>query len=112
MVAENYDEVVFTNPIESMYIQLLRIQNLPPILTYSQQKHFAEYSDYEHVAVLLEAQKFLQQELATTKERLLAVDQDLQTVDEALRDVQDAKNRKSAPGRPRNSGPPAKKAKS
>lgn len=63
------------------------------------------------MAVLLEAQKFLQQELATAKERLRAVDQDLQTVDEALRDVQDAKNRKPAPGKSRSTGPPTKKAK-
>jgi hypothetical protein len=126
VVAEFYDEVVFTDPIESFYSQLLRLGSLPLITSYSQQAHFTSFTDTEDAAALVEAQKFLQQELAVVKERLLLVDQDMQQVDEDLRHVKElpppsrkqdvAARRVAVPGPPRPSGPlagppPAKKAK-
>jgi hypothetical protein len=60
-------------------------------LEYSQQDHFEQFVDNDDLQALLEAQKFLKQELVTVKERLLTVDVELQQVGEGLREVQERK---------------------
>jgi hypothetical protein len=62
-----------------------------PKLEYSQQDHFEQFVDNDDLQALLEAQKFLKQELVTVKERLLTVDVELQQVGEGLREVQERK---------------------
>ena len=74
VVSESYDEVVFTDPTEAFFSQLLKVGQLPP-LQYSQQEHFQTFSDGPDSLALLEAQKFLQKELATAKDRWLSVDE-------------------------------------
>jgi predicted RNA-binding Zn ribbon-like protein len=62
-----------------------------PKLPYSQEAHFEQFFDTDDFQTLLEAQKFLKQELVKVKERLLTVDAELQQVDEGLREVQQRK---------------------
>jgi YEATS domain-containing protein 4 len=90
VVAETYDEVVFTDPTESFYGQLMQLSSATK-LEYSQQDHFEQFVDNDDLQALLEAQKFLKQELVTVKERLLTVDVELQEVGEGLREVQERK---------------------
>jgi hypothetical protein len=90
VVAETYDEVVFTDPTESFYGQLMQLSSATK-LEYSQQDHFEQFVDNDDLQALLEAQKFLKQELVTVKERLLTVDVELQQVGEGLREVQERK---------------------
>jgi hypothetical protein len=90
IIAETYDEVVFTDPTESFYGQLMQLSSATK-LQYSQQDHFEEFVDTDDFQALLEAQKFLKQELVTVKERLLNVDVELQQVGEGLREVQERK---------------------
>jgi hypothetical protein len=97
VVAEYYDEVVFTNPTESFYGQMMRLSSAPT-LQYSQQAHFGKFADNDDFQALLEADKFLKQELTTVKERLLLQDGELAEVDEGLREVQERKA--SQPSRP------------
>ena len=88
VVAESYDELVFTNPTETFFGQLQQLANQPPLLEpYSQQKHFQKFSDTQDFQALLAAQRFLQQGISRVKERLQAVDTDLAQVDEALRET-------------------------
>lgn len=89
MVAESYDEVVFTDPTELFFSQLQRLKSSPSLNSYSQQAHFLTYSDTEDFKSLLEAKKFLEQELATVKEKLRTVDSELQQADEGLRGAQE-----------------------
>ena len=90
VVAESYDEVVFTEPTEKFFRQLQRLSSAPPI-EYSQQNHFQQFSDTEDVHALLEAQKFLQSELTHVKERLRLAEADLAQVDEDLRHAQETR---------------------
>jgi hypothetical protein len=60
-------------------------------LEYSQQDHFEQFVDTDDFQTLLEAQKFLKQEMVTVKERLLTVDVELTQVGEGLREVQERK---------------------
>jgi hypothetical protein len=60
-------------------------------LQYTQEDHFEQFVDTDDFQALLEAQKFLKQELVTVKERLLTVDVELQQVGEGLREVQERK---------------------
>lgn len=114
-MAETYDEVVFTDPTETFYGQLMQLSSAPTV-EYSQEAQFGKFSDTEDFHALLEAQKFLEQELASVKERLLNVDGELVQVDEGLREVQERKvnaaaQRKAAPRGPSASAPPTKKVK-
>ena len=84
VVAESYDEVVFTNPTEPFWEQLQTVSRLPA-LQYSQQDHFPRYADTDDAQALLEAQKFLQGQLATVQARMQAVNAELQATDEAIR---------------------------
>jgi hypothetical protein len=54
---------------------------------YSQSKHFARFSDNEDVLALIEAQKFLQQQLGTTKDRYRRLTNELEEVDIELANV-------------------------
>lgn len=107
--------MVFTDPTEAFFQQMKKLAALPPV-EYSQREHFGKFSDDACVQALLEAQKFLQSELATTKERLLLVDQDLDQVDEALRQAAESAqaraNKRSATSAPHPATTPVmKKAK-
>jgi YEATS domain-containing protein 4 len=85
VVAETYDEVVFTDPHESFFQQLQAVREAPSVETeYSQHKHFTKFSDTDDVHALLEAQKFLHQQLRDAKERLKNVDDDLAEVGDGL----------------------------
>jgi hypothetical protein len=87
VVAESYDEVVFTDPTEPFFAQLQRliVNPLPPI-EYSQRDHFGKFSDHDLCTALIEAQKFLQGELSGVKQRLLTIDDEMLQVDNALRE--------------------------
>ena len=111
VVAENYDEVVFTNPTETFFQQLQSVGRAPPV-SYAQEDHFPEYSDSKEVKLLLEAHRFLQDELALAKERLLQVDGDLAQVDEALRQQQDKRKKAAAAAAKAGSTKPAARSKS
>lgn len=88
VVAESYDEVVFTNPTEIFFEQLQKVSQLPT-LEYSQQEHFPTYTDTEDAQALIEAQKFLQRELAAIHERRKIVDETLQATDIEIRQAQE-----------------------
>jgi hypothetical protein len=87
VVAESYDEVVFTDPTEPFFAQLqgLIVNPLPPI-EYSLRDHFGKFSDHDLCTALIEAQKFLQGELNGVKQRLLTIDDEMLQVDNALRE--------------------------
>lgn len=121
VVAENYDEVVFTDPHETFYRQLMRISVVPKVES-SQQEHLQKiFSDKENFLALMEAQKLLQEELAKAKQRFRLVSEELQAVDQELSATQhqqqqrDAASKKSKAAAQRKSKPsssqPSKKAK-
>ena len=88
VVAENYDEVVFTDPNETFFQQLMRISVVPKI-EYSQQDYLQKvFSDNEDFLVLMEAQKVLQEELAKAKAQFRVVSEELQSVDQAVATAQ------------------------
>jgi hypothetical protein len=90
VVSEIYDEVVFTDPNESFFQQLIEVRKVPSIESeYSHHEHFTQFSDTDDVHALLEAQKFLQQQLLEAKQRLKAVDDALEQVDGELEAVHD-----------------------
>jgi hypothetical protein len=90
VVSEIYDEVVFTDPNESFFQQLIEVRKVPSIESeYSHHEHFTQFSDTDDVHALLEAQKFLQQQLLEAKQRLKAVDDALEQVDGELEAVQE-----------------------
>lgn len=93
MVAERYDEAVFTNPHESFYRQLMRISIVPKVTSQDSkvQASFFEYSDADDFNKLVEAQNFLQKELSVVKERLKLINADMEQVDDALLQVAEIK---------------------
>jgi hypothetical protein len=85
VVAETYEEVVFTEPHEDFFRQLQAVREAPTVETeYAQYRHFAQFSDTNDVLALLEAQKFLHQQLRDAKERLKTVDDELAEVKDDL----------------------------
>lgn len=91
VVSEKYDEVVFTNPKATFHQCLLNghLKNnkkLPyplsnePLVT----EHFRTYGDEAEVKVMLEAKRFLEEELRNVKDRLLRVDAELEEVKHEL----------------------------
>lgn len=81
VIAESYDEVVFTDPKESFFRQLLHIPKAPKVES-SQQKSLTEcFPDNTDFLALVGAQKFLQEELATVKERFQVVSEEYDVVD-------------------------------
>jgi hypothetical protein len=88
VVAETYDEVVFTDPNETFFRQLTQVAVAPKI-EFPHLQHVRQiFSDQEDFLALLEAKKFLEGELARVKERFQVVSEDLLTVDQALVKVQ------------------------
>ena len=93
VVAEVYDEVVFTDPKESFFQSLLKVADLPkiPFPDDAVQACVQRYSDEDDFQALLEAQKFLQKELQQVKARMKMTNEEMEQVDAALRDVLEAK---------------------
>lgn len=101
VVAESYDEVVFTDPKESFYRQLIRISHAPKVQStdHEVQACYKRYSDEDDFQQLLEAQNFLSKELVQVKERMIMVNGDLEHVDKALIEIQEAKKATAANNR-------------
>jgi deoxyribose-phosphate aldolase len=101
IVAESFDEVVFTDPKEFFYQQLIRISSAPKMQSTDPevQACYKRYSDEDDFQKLLEAQNFLNKELAQVKERLKMVNEDLEQVDRALIEVQETKKAAAASSR-------------
>ena len=73
---------MFTNPNESFFLDVLSISDTPSIeQEYTQFKHFTKFSDTADMHVLLEAQKFIQQQLQIIKERYCRLNEELEAVD-------------------------------
>jgi hypothetical protein len=110
VVAETYDEVVFTNPTEVFFQTLERVAKVGTI-EYTQQDHFTEFSDTDTVQALLEAQKWLQSELTTVKERVRVANEDLHKVESELLGISSvpALNNKAAARSPATRNRPASK---
>lgn len=104
VVAEKYDEVVFTNPTETFFKRLQSIAHAPTI-KYKHDEHLHNYTDTEDMKALLEAQKFLQGELAMVKERLSQIDGELTQVDDALRRQHEERKSKAISSSSRSSIP-------
>jgi YEATS domain-containing protein 4 len=82
VVSELYDEIVFTNPSESFFRDVLAINDVPSIEhEYTQSKYFTKFSDTADMHTLLEAQKFIEQQLQITKERYVRLNEELEAVD-------------------------------
>ena len=90
VIAESYDEVVFTNPTEVFFRMLQAVRDAPTIEEeYSQHKHFGQFSDTEDVHALLEAQKFLRDQLRTARERLKAIKEGaIELEDEVVKEIE------------------------
>lgn len=90
VVAEKYDEVVFTNPKADFHQSLMSAhtskRKLPYPLSNEQSvaEHFRTYGDEEDVKTMLAAKKFLEGELRKVKDRLLNVDVELEQVKHSL----------------------------
>ena len=92
-----YDEIVFTDPTETFYKQLLQVSSLPTILLKEDrvQEGLATHSDEQTFQALLEAKKFLEKEITGVRERFEQVEGEMVQVDHALRIGQEkARNRK------------------
>lgn len=98
VLAEHYDEVVFTDPNETFYRQLMQTSLAPKIQSgeANVQKSFGVYSDADDFHKLVEAQNFLSKELQTVKERMRIAPEELQQVEDGLREVQEAKKASSS----------------
>ncbi len=117
VLAENYDEVVFTEPSESFFRSLTQITAVPP--SAGEEISFAkettksrkiptstssnwkdhlniDYSDEKDFLALIAAQKFLKDELAGVKQRFQLITDDLVTVDQKLLLAQQQKQREAA----------------
>lgn len=98
VVAETYDEAVFTDPNEAFYQQLQRVAIVPPVKSNEEkvQELFPKYSDNDDFQKLVEAQRFLERELSSVKERMKLATEEGEQVDVALREVQEAKRADTA----------------
>jgi len=89
VVAEKYDEVVFTNPKTEFHQSLLeghKRKKLPYPLSNEQSvlEHYRTYGDEGDVKAMLAAKQFLEGELRSVKDRLLRVDVELDEVKRSL----------------------------
>lgn len=101
VVSETYDEVVFSDPTEVFYKQLLQVSELPVVHLKEDRVQGAlkPYSDEQQFLALLEAKKFLERELVTVKSRFQLVESESKLVDAAIREVQERnKTRKAQRG--------------
>jgi len=90
--SEVYDEVVFTDPTETFHRQLTQATMFGtiPLVTSQEpaaQKYFLPYSDEDDFKCLLEAQKFLENELMVVKDRILRADCAANELDAAMMEV-------------------------
>jgi YEATS domain-containing protein 4 len=116
VLAETYDEVVFTDPSESFFRALTQIPTMPKLdpsmedddneeeegqtdsNKRSSRKNHVEYmntlySDQEHFLTLIAAQKYLQDELGKVKRRFQIVSEEIATVDQKMISMQQQKQR-------------------
>ena len=87
VVAEKYDEVVFTNPKYEFHKALAdghKKLSYPLSKEQSVMDHFRTYGDEEDVKTMLSAKQFLEGELKNVKDRLLRVDAELEEVKHSL----------------------------
>ena len=89
VVAEKYDEVVFTNPKYEFHKALAdghkkKKLSYPLSKEQSVMDHFRTYGDEEEVKTMLSAKQFLEGELKNVKDRLLRVDAELEEVKHSL----------------------------
>lgn len=82
MIAEFYDEVVFTNPTETFFRQL---QQMTQQLEDNEDAPLREWNDQDDVNALIEAQKYLQEQVPLLRERLEVVNTELKSVEDELR---------------------------
>lgn len=90
--SEVYDEVVFTDPTETFHRQLTQATiagNVPLVSSHEPtvQKYLLPYSDEDDFKSLLEAQKFLENELMVVKDRILRADCAANELDAAMMEV-------------------------
>ena len=121
VIHEFYDEVVFTDPTETFHQQLLSGSmstgngNIPKVESQEPrvQEYFKPYSDEEDFKQLLEAQKFLENELISVKDRILRADCAKNELERALTEVAaKAKTLVQAVAAPASAAPvPAKRKK-
>jgi YEATS domain-containing protein 4 len=90
VISEFYDEVVFTDPTETFHKQLMRGSGvnkrvIPKVTSQEQdvQNYFTPHSDEEDFKCLLEAQKFLEAEIQSVKDRILRADGSIAELDKA-----------------------------
>jgi hypothetical protein len=84
VVAETYDEAVFTDPNETFYRQLTQI-SVAPKIEFTHKEHVQQvFSDQDQFLQLIEGKKFLEGALRSVKERFQVVSGDLAVVDQAL----------------------------
>jgi hypothetical protein len=77
-----YDEIVFTNPNESFFLDVLSIGDGPTIENaYSQHQHFTKFSDTPDMHALIEAQKCIEQQLRVVKERYIRLNEEMEIID-------------------------------
>lgn len=89
VIAEKFDEVIFTNPHETFHLQLQQVGMVPPIEPEKDTPQGTllpqvQYSDQDDMSKLVQAQGFLAAELQKVKDRLLKVDKEMEQVDAAL----------------------------
>jgi len=91
VVAEVFDECVFTDPTEVFYQQLLRVSNLLPVHLKEArvQQSLRQFSDEQDFQALLEAKTFLEKELVSVRERLKQLEGETCVVDYAVRETQE-----------------------
>eukprot|EP00554_Chaetoceros_debilis_P004659 CAMPEP_0194087686 /NCGR_PEP_ID=MMETSP0149-20130528/26141_1 /TAXON_ID=122233 /ORGANISM="Chaetoceros debilis, Strain MM31A-1" /LENGTH=325 /DNA_ID=CAMNT_0038771137 /DNA_START=37 /DNA_END=1010 /DNA_ORIENTATION=- len=91
VIHQYYDEVVFTDPTQTFQRQLLsndlNQQRLVESQEPSVQEYYKPFSDDADFKILLEAQKFLEQELVSVKDRILRADAHKFELENALAEV-------------------------
>jgi hypothetical protein len=93
VVAEIYDEAVFTDPKEFFFQSLMRVADLPKVqfadpAVQACSQYFSDEDDFQR---LLEAQKFLTKELDQVKARMKSATLEMEQVDNELRHVHETK---------------------
>jgi phage antirepressor YoqD-like protein len=93
VVAEVYDEAVFTDPKEFFFQSLMQVADLPKVQFADPaiQACFQSFSDEDDFQRLLEAQKFLTKELNQVKARMKSATMEMEQVDNELSQVHEAK---------------------
>jgi hypothetical protein len=96
VVAETYDEVVFTDPNESFYRQMMTVAVAPKVESTQQEYLQKVFSDKDDLLALIEAQKFLQEELTKTKQKFKVVSDEMTSVHQALMIAQHQQQQREA----------------